>query len=306
MRVSAAVVAAFVFALVAFNARYFAPAYAVAKDWLGNEEHRLPNIRLVESSCQTAFIREFIAMQDWSLPTFLVLGDSQPFNDRAPLEKTWSYGLASDLGLQHVNMAVIDGRPEDSAYVARLLHEAGVRTEIATLNINHSHFANSGKRVVAETVAYPLDFILCAIQLRREMLTADLPLPGRGGLRQKFRRLPLEADRYDIDLRQAKGVLKEPLENLEQIAERPIAYVTANNIEVFDDYGFDLDRYKIVSRALREICLLTLDECVDASRSLGAGNFYDIVHFNDKGNRYFPGVLKRGMGEQPAATAEVN
>jgi hypothetical protein len=93
-------------------------SYAVAHNWLDNEEHRLPNIRLIDDACQGAFIRKFIALQDWSRPTMLVLGDSQPFNDRAPLETTWHFALAKDFGLHPVSMAVIDGRPEDSAYIA--------------------------------------------------------------------------------------------------------------------------------------------------------------------------------------------
>jgi hypothetical protein len=89
---------------------------------------------------------------------------------------------------------------------------------------------------------------------------------------------------------------------MQRIAERPIGYVTPNNVEAFDGYGFDRRQYAFDSRALRNICLLTLDECVDASRDLGAANFYDIVHFNNVGNRYFPGVLKRGL-ETPALPA---
>jgi hypothetical protein len=117
----------FVVVFASLNAGVMGWSYAVAHNWLDNEEHRLPNIRLIDDACQGAFIRKFIALQDWSRPTMLVLGDSQPFNDRAPLETTWHFALAKDFGLHPVSMAVIDGRPEDSAYIAGLQHSPPVK-----------------------------------------------------------------------------------------------------------------------------------------------------------------------------------
>jgi hypothetical protein len=292
-----------VFALL--NGGVMAWSYTNARAWLGNEEHRLPSIRVIDGSCQAPFIRKFIALQDWSRPTFLVLGDSQPFNDASPMKRTWHYALAQKMNLHPVNMAVIDGRPVDTAYIAGLLDQAGVRVKMATMNINHAHINLPGKGVLSiDTRAAPFEFTRCAIRLRRQMLAGRLVLPGHRVIPRKYLRVPLQPNRYDINLRLAGPVLKAPLEAIKRIAERPVGYVTPNNVEAFGSYGFDLRKYALDSRALRNICLLTLDECVDASRSLGAANFWDIVHFNDVGNRYFPGVLERGL-KTPALSASV-
>ncbi|MDM9619066.1 hypothetical protein [Rhizobium sp. S96] len=290
MRTSRTTVFVFVLTLIVLNASLYAGAYSAFDNWLGNRDHRLPNVRLLSEQCRAPAVRRFISMQDWSLPSMIVLGDSQPFNSGFPLESTWPFLInqKAGMGLRVVNLAVIDGRPEDTAFIARQLPAGSAR--LAFVNLNQSHFVGDHLRYVSPIEPAPLEFEKCAFEMRRLLLAEKLPLPDTVRGRETFRKTKLSPDRYRIDIN--RDTITTMISAVAEASAVTTAFVTPNNVDAFDLYGYDVDRFQEKSEEMEAACASSgLARCINLSMALSMNNFYDIVHLNTSGNRALADLL---------------
>jgi hypothetical protein len=278
----------FLVASIVFNARYAIPAYTAADAWLANADHRLPNMRIIPENCRAPFVRRFIAAQEWTDRTLVVLGDSQPYNNGIPTQNTWPSLLAEALSMDAINLAVIDGQLADSAYIARQISQpAG----IAVLNINQSHFTGHDIRRIPEVAWTPFEFERCTLVMRRQLAGSDLPFPDDTKAREHYVKIPLDQNRYAMQLR--PDVIRDAAVAISNAASRPVMFATPNNLSAFPSYNYPLDDFLQKSAT---ICPMTGIECYDLSGALGPDNFSDIVHLNTPGNKAFAGELSRRLG----------
>ncbi|MBK9078400.1 MAG: hypothetical protein IPL91_04320 [Hyphomicrobium sp.] len=281
MTKSVLVVVTFLSTLFAINTRDIVVSYSVASRWLGNADQRLPNIRIISEECRAPFIRRFIALQDLTKPTMLIFGDSQSFNKGVPAKSTWParFNELADLRLNIVNLAVVDGRPPDTRFIAAQLSG---KADLAVVNLNQAHFNGLESRKIPPLTEAPFEFVRCIVSMRRFLVTTELPLPDAKPVRERYRKATLAKDRYEMRL--DSGVLRSTVEAVALKADRTIVYITPNNIDVFGDYGYDVQRFKDDSAQMLETCAETVATCFDLSSRMSKANFYDIVHLNTAGN----------------------
>ncbi len=263
--------------------------------WLANPGHRLPNVRLIEDRCRPSIVARFIALQDWSRPTLLLLGDSQVFSGSVDDEATWGSLVGQQMNLTPVNISILDGRPSDTAYVARMLHAAGVRSDAAIVDLNQSHFSNTarGDRRLPEADSSALSYWWCAYTLRRFAMGGTPPeLPGDGDTHTTFAGGPLAKEYYQFDAATAEAIVTPMLIDVARLSDRPIAYVAPNNTSRFQHYGFDPAHYQSVSQALLALCeSAPAFACLDMADQLPGDAFADIVHFTTSGSSLFADKL---------------
>lgn len=272
------------------NLVYFVPSYNAALDWINNEEKRLPNLRAINADCRPAFLRKFISVQDWSKPTMVALGDSQPFANGVPLENTWLYlvNQRANLGLQVINLSVIDGRLIDSKYIASHIPK---NVEISFLNINQSHFAEGIFSHITPKKYTPFEFETCVFSMLRFLSLESLRLPSHGRVREEFSKIRLSKIRYNMNFEVHTQQITNAIEQINKISKRPLYFVTPNNTRAFPLYKFDLDKFVEDSRKIEQICLSVSAYCKNFSEALSKGSFGDIVHLNTKGHAELSNLL---------------
>jgi hypothetical protein len=284
------VLVVFILSFLTLNAALVTAANERVTGWLDNAEHRLPNIRLLPPQCRAVVVRKFIQLQDWTVPTLLVFGDSQPFSEGLPLDKTWPYLAAqkANLKLRVVNLAVIDGRPEDTKYVAEQVppHTA----DIAIVNINQRHFSAEPLRHIEERQPQRFEWEKCIISMRRTLALESLPLPDARKARENYTRLPLTPDHYSGD--PTADTIVHMVDAVSVSARRAIAFVTPNNTDAFIDYGYNVEEFRRMSNLIEAACQRSgLATCFDASTSMRMGSYRDIVHLNSNGNALFADMV---------------
>jgi len=294
---SAHAISVFALVLLACNLLYAGPQYVLALSWLNNSEHRLPNVRPLADECRAPFIRKFISLQDWSKPKLVVFGDSQAFAMNVPAAHAWPnlFSKKSGLDLDVINLAVIDGRPLDTEFIASQLPPK--TAELAIFNLNQSHFTLPDYRYVQPVERAPLEFVRCVFSLRRYLADVRLGLPGDGAVRETYHHIPLQADRYEMP--EHKELTERSILAVSKAARKSIVYVTPNNVDAFPEYQFGVEAYKAGSARLLDECRsVGTAICMDFSSAFSIANYYDIVHFNTVGNTAFADLLAKGFKDQ--------
>ena len=281
--------------------------------WLERSAHRLPNVRDIAMGCRAPIIYRFASMHDWGQPTLLLLGDSQVFADRINDEETWGYLLAREMGLNPINLSVIDGRPQDTTYIVQILEDHGYHAEQVVVNMNLSHFSRSAldsPRRIETGWANDLGFWACAYQARRFALDSTPRIPSDGDPRDTYGTVPLSPNYYAVEQEAARSILPAVLDAAAGIAEQSLAYVTPANLYRFSDYSgpntsFVEADVRARSALFHAICEASpVSVCLNEIDAMPDDAFQDIVHRDVLGNRLLADELwaKRGAARDPRST----
>ena len=271
------------------------PAALQASDrWLQNTPERLPNVRTVADRCQLPYVDRFVALHDWSQPTLLLLGDSQVFANSLDDHETWGHVLAADLGLEPLNLSVIDGRPGDTEQVVARVLAAGVTPALTIVDLNRAHLSLEQRdfRYVQGRAVLPWDYMICAFEMRRRLIETNMVLPSNGVPATTYQHIALSPAYLSADQSVITQLVPTFLNSVASIPGPSAAYVVPNNRDRFVDHEFDLTRYKASGQVIEATCQASrIDLCLGEPTTLTDGDYIDIVHLNPLGNRKFADLL---------------
>ena len=109
--------------------------------WVGHEDHRLPNVRLVPKRCRWAVIDRFIDLQPVDKADAFIFGDSQMFARGATQEEIfYTNWLGKDATV--INFSFLAARISDMAKIADEINRREISVPTLLQNINITHFIN--------------------------------------------------------------------------------------------------------------------------------------------------------------------
>lgn len=291
--------------------------------WVGHEDHRLPNIRLVPLDCRRSVVGRFIDLQPVDEADVLVFGDSQMFARGATQEEMFStqwLGPESTV----VNFSFLAASITDMRKIADELNRRNVKAPMSLTNINLTHYvkplgyvkpSDSGeepfiqriKRIIVESnqrVLLPeeprgistiyTNRFACSFRMRKAFSNDSLRTPRYRKLLSEFRQVPLRDFYVNFDEDDFYETIPPNIEGIQNISERTIFITAPMAHDKFDLYGFDLSNLDRFSTAFKELCSNNPEiECHDVLTSIDSEGFMDLIHMNAVGHKVLGAKLKQ-------------
>jgi hypothetical protein len=185
--------------------------------------------------------------------------------------------------------------------MAELVSSAGNQAGLAISNLNVSHFTQRqvGVRHLPKARTGTLQYLACAYRSRRLFVETSPGHPRDGDTHDRFVGLGLDPTYLDAKPDFITQQVGPMLSSVHATARETVSYVAPSRLESFGHYKFDIQSYDIAARNLYDTCRQSSTRiCVqDLSHSLDGRDFYDIVHFTERGHRSFFQLLDRSIGQ---------
>lgn len=270
--------------------------------WVGHEDHRMPNIRLVPDDCRWAVIERFIDLQPVDKADAFIFGDSQMFARGATKDElfytTW---LGQDATV--INFAFLMASISDMRKIADELDRRNIKTKTLFHNLNIAHYRIRKYPVgskEAEQIAEINSIFesklpdrlgtrqksraFCAFKMRKEFSRGTLRTPRYRKLPTKFTPTKLSPHYASFDKEVFFDSVQEHIKSFSDIAENPIFVSAPVAYDKFEFYNFDITKIDDFAQAFQELCREYPDiECYDLTRLITSEGFTDIVHLNAAG-----------------------
>lgn len=285
--------------------------------WVGHEDHRLPNIRLVPESCRWAVIDRFIELQPVGDADAIIFGDSQMFARGATQEEIFYMQWLGE-NATVINFSFLAASISDMRKIADELKRRQIRVPTSIQNINISHYiklkniailgeteeATPRKRVLLPRKPNALERIyknqtLCAFKMRKSFSQDTLRTPRYRKLLPKFSKVKLPDYFVNFDSEDFYASVPQHIDSFKSISERPIFITAPMAYDKFELYNFDLKNLDSFSVAFQKICHENSDiECHDLTRSITSEGFMDLIHMNAQGHRLLGQKLKSSVSHK--------
>lgn len=279
--------------------------------WVGHEDHRLPNIRLVPESCRWAVIDRFIDIQPVETSDAIIFGDSQMFARGANQEELfYTQWLGSDATV--VNFSFLAASIFDMRKIADELHRRNVKTPKLIQNINISHFiklknvvvpgeseaVTPSKRVLLPERTKGLERlyknrIICAFRMRKSFTQNSLRTPRYRKLLTNFSQVKLPDFFVNFDRNDFNESVPQHVESFKNISDNPIFITAPMAYDKFELYNFEIENLDKLSLAFQKLCRQHPKiDCLDLSRAITSEGFMDLIHMNATGHKKLGETLK--------------
>ena len=296
--------------------------------WVGHEDHRLPNIRLVPLKCRWSAIERFIDLQPVEDADLFIFGDSQMFARGATQEELFStqwLGPESTV----VNFSFLAASISDMRKISDELHSRDIRVPMSLTNINLTHyvipfgvpepidtedaslylkisrfFGQLNKRVLLPERPSRLSRLytnrhICSFRMRKAFANDRLRTPRYRKLLPEFRQVSLKDFFVNFTENDFFKTITPNIENLERVSKRTVFITAPMAYDKFSLYGFDTDNLDKFSKAFKDLCSQhTTLECYDIIRSINSEGFMDLIHMNAKGHARLGEVLRETIPTQ--------
>lgn len=285
--------------------------------WVGHEDHRLPNIRLVPEACRWAVIDRFIDLQPVDKADAFIFGDSQMFARGATQEELfYTQWLGAEATV--INFSFLAAHISDMRKIADELHRRDINVPIGLQNINISHFTKSRGNFVpggetpssVEKGIYlrerPKLFgkiyqnrLLCAFKMRKILIQDSLRTPRYRKLLTKFSHVSLPDFFMNFDNQKFNASVPQHIESFENISANPIFITAPIAYDELDHYGFEVSKLDEFDLAFKTLCNdRPKMECHDLTRLMTHEGFMDMIHMNAVGHRYLGQKLKQTKAQK--------
>lgn len=285
--------------------------------WVGHEDHRLPNIRLVPESCRWAVIERFIELQPVKEADAFIFGDSQMFARGATQDEIfYTEWLGKDAAV--INFSFLAASISDMRKIADELNRRNIKAPSSIQNVNISHFiklknvtvpgetedTTPRKRVLLPKKPNTLERVyknqaLCAFRMRKSFSQDSLRTPRYRKLLTSFSKVRLPEFFVNFDSEDFYASVPQHLGSFEAVSERPIFITAPMAYDKFELYDFDLSNLDKFSTAFQELCRKNPGiECHDLTRSMTSEGFMDLIHMNAQGHKMLGEELKRSVSNK--------
>jgi len=291
--------------------------------WVGHEDHRMPNIRLVPKGCRWSVIERFIDIQPLNEADAIIFGDSQMFARGATQNEIFYTQWLGETATV-INVSFLAASISDMAKIADELGRRGITVPITLQNVNLTHFIkppgldenrveNSdnaavrlkrlaeqlNKRVLLPSRPSRLSRLyknryICAFQMRKEFSKETLRTPRYRKLLTKFSKVKLPdfyVTFYDKDFYDS---VPRHIESFKNISPRTILITAPMAYDKFELYDFDIENLDKFAAAFQTLCdeHKTI-ECHDLTQSITSEGFMDLIHMNAVGHKLLGQDLKQ-------------
>ena len=281
--------------------------------WVGHDDHRLPNVRLVDKNCRFVVINRFIELQPVQNADAYIFGDSQIFARGATSEQMfYRHWLGEDAVV--INFSFLAAPISDLNAMARNLEARGFKAKKSLLVVNISHYIGediSEKNYLSkereQTILLPgpsssvkrlyQNRALCAFRMRREFSRDNLRTPRYRKLLDTFKYLPLRDNFLDYDPVDFNRHVTGRLEILSKISDDGIVMTAPVAYDKLDHYKFDPAKLDAFSKSFQNICapLEGTITCIDLMQSMTSEGFMDLIHMNARGHEMLGKNLKKEL-----------
>ena len=290
--------------------------------WVGHEDHRLPNIRLVPLDCRYTMIDRFIDLQPVEEADVFIFGDSQMFARGATQEEMFS---TQWLGTEPtvINFSFLGASYTNMASIIEELDRRNLKAPLSLTNINLTHYikaigyvksdsledepliqkfrrfmAKLNQRVLLPENSGGLSSVftnrfICSFRMRQAFANDSLRTPRYRKLLTEFRKVNLRDSYVNFDETDFFETVQEDIDKFENISERTIFITAPMAYDKFSLYEFDLGNLDRFSTAFEELCSNHPEiECHDILTSINNEGFVDLIHMNANGHAKLGQILK--------------
>lgn len=282
--------------------------------WVGHEDHRLPNIRLVPEKCRWAVIDRFIELQPVDEADAFIFGDSQMFARGAKQEELfYTEWLGEEATV--INFSFLAARISDMRKIADDLHSRNVEVPRLLQNLNISHFTVLEDNIVpgeiTETKNPKASFLpnrpnaveslidnkmTCAFHMRKTLSEDSLRTPRYRKLLSTYKKVNLPTFFVSFD----KDIFNEDvpphIDSFKAISKQPIFITAPMAYDKFELYNFENKNLDNFAAAFEKLCAKHPEiDCHDLTRSITSKGFMDLIHMNAQGHKMLSEELKRSV-----------
>ena len=281
--------------------------------WVEHEDHRLPNILQVHSTCRWPVLNRFMDLQPLAEADAFVLGDSQIFARGAKQEELfYTHWLGPEATV--INFSYFGGPIGDMHQIAEALKARGHKARFSYTAINLTHFTTSIYAAEISKIPSDQDGVLprkpngftslfsnryiCAFRYRKDFAKDRLRTPRYRKLTGDFKKTPMPDGYVNFREDSFQTVTNHYFKDYPNIAETMIIASAPIAYDKFSLYDYDPARIDSYNKVYAEFCadIKAPLVCLDLITKISSDGFGDLIHLNARGHktlgenlrRYFP------------------
>ncbi len=280
--------------------------------WVGHEDHRLPNILQVSSSCRWPVLNRFMDLQPLENADAFMFGDSQIFARGATQDELfYTHWLGSDSIV--INFSYFGGPIGDMHQIAEELERRGHKAKWSYTALNLTHFTTSLYAPSAGETPSKSHGILpekpnalnllvsnryvCAFKYRNDFSNDQLRTPRYRKLTGDFKKVSLPEGYVDFKEKKFNYITRYYFADYPKIADKMVVASAPIAYDKFPSYGYDESKIKAYNVAYRKLCD-TLKQpllCFDMITKITSDGFGDLIHLNARGQKTLGEKLKQSF-----------